>query len=104
MKAADLTLKLHAADQGNGLWLAVDRPGNLRAFAGHLAVTGFFVAQQIKGDVIRVVNVKRIGAPQLVITRDAPGDDVLFTQPAANRGKRIHLYSPLCYGAHTLTD
>jgi hypothetical protein len=65
-------------------------------------VAGVLIAEQIKGHLIRVIDVKGIRAPQLVVAGDAPGDDVLLTQPAANGGKRIHLSSPLCYGAHTL--
>lgn len=62
-----------------------------------------FIAEQIKSDRFRVINVKGIGAPQLVIAGNAPGHDMLLAQPAADSGERIHLYSPVCYGAHTLT-
>ena len=65
-------------------------------------MAGVLLAEQIKGHGIRVIDVKGIRAPQLVFTVDALGDDVLFTQPATNGGKRIHLSSPLCYGAYTL--
>lgn len=72
LQDAGFPFKLYATNQSDGFRLTVYCTGNRCAWSGHLRMPRFLFGQHIEHHLLRIKQVKRIGAPQFTFMVYAP--------------------------------